>query len=93
VSRVFTIYQLAHRVINEVPRIIEQYAAEGKNNLVVIYGLLHLLVSDPHIDKVDAKQLVKEIATSIRKISEDRLVVVSTTHYNRAIRKASFSFL
>jgi hypothetical protein len=29
-------------------------------------------VSDPHIDKADAKQLIKEIAASIRKISEQQ---------------------
>jgi hypothetical protein len=42
VSRVFTIYQLANLVINELPRIIQP-----ENNMIVIYGLLHLFVSDP----------------------------------------------
>ena len=39
--------------------------------------LLHLFVFDPHIDKVDAKRLIKEIARSLRKLSKDRLVIVS----------------
>jgi DNA-directed RNA polymerase subunit RPC12/RpoP len=87
VSRVFTIYQLAHLVVNELPRIIEQLSSDRKYNVIVIYGLLHSFVSDPHIDKADAKQLVKEIAASMKKISEDRFVVVSTTHCNRKFEK------
>jgi DNA-directed RNA polymerase subunit RPC12/RpoP len=87
VSRVFTIYQLAHLVINELPRLIQQHSAGGKNYVIVIYGLVHLFVSDPHIDKADAKQLIKETAASIGRISEDRFVVVSTTHCNREYEK------
>jgi hypothetical protein len=34
-------------------------------------------MSDAHIDKVEAKQLIKEIASSIRKLSEDRFVIAS----------------
>jgi DNA-directed RNA polymerase subunit RPC12/RpoP len=83
VSRVFTIYQLAHLVNDELPKIIERLSTDRKNYVIVIYGLLHLFESDPHIDKSDAKQLVKEIAASIRKISEERFVVVSTTHCYR----------
>jgi hypothetical protein len=37
-------------------------------------------MSDPHIDKVDAKQLIREIASSIRKLSKDRFVIVSFAH-------------
>jgi hypothetical protein len=46
-----------------------------------------LFVSDPHIDKVDTKKLIKEIAVSIRKTSEERFVVVSTNHYSREYEK------
>lgn len=87
VSRVFTIYQLAHLVTDELPRIIGQLSPDGKNNVIVIYGLLHLFVSDPHIDKADVKQLIKEVATSISKISEERFVVVSSSHCNRKYEK------
>jgi hypothetical protein len=34
-------------------------------------------VFDPHIDKADARQLLKEIARSLRELSRDRLVLVS----------------
>jgi len=78
VSRVFTIYQLAHLIIYELPTIIEQLSSDKKNNfIVVVYDLLDMFMSDPHIDKVDAKQLIKEIASSIRKLSEDRFVIAS----------------
>ena len=91
VSRVFTIYQLAHLVIGELPRIIEQLSADKrKNYVIVIYGLLDLFVSDPHIDKADAKKVIKDIAASIREISEDRFVVVSTPPPNREYKKSLF---
>lgn len=67
VSRVFTIYQLARLVTYELPRIIEQLSSDNKSNVIVIYCLLHLFVYDPHIDKVDAKQLIRETAASIRR--------------------------
>jgi hypothetical protein len=85
VSRVFTIYQLAHLIIFELPKIVEQFSS--RNKLIVIYGLLHLFVYDPHTDKVDAKNLIKEIASSLRKISKDRFIIVSFAHCNREYEK------
>jgi hypothetical protein len=80
VSRVFTIYQLAHLVIHKLPKIIQQLSP--RNKIIVVYGLLHLFVFDPHIDKADAKQLIKEIARSLKNLSKDRLVLVSFAHCN-----------
>jgi hypothetical protein len=74
-------------VIYELPRITEQLSSDRKKNVIVIYGLLHLFVSDPHIDKADAKQLVKEIAASIRKMSVESFVVISTTQCNHKYEK------
>jgi hypothetical protein len=37
-------------------------------------------MSDPHFDKVDAKQLIREIASSIRKLSEEGFMIVSCNH-------------
>ena len=85
VSRVFTIYQLAHLIIFELPKIIEQFSSTSK--IIVIYGLLHLFVSDPHTDKVDTKNLTKEIASSLRKISRDRFIIVSFAHCNTQYEK------
>jgi DNA-directed RNA polymerase subunit RPC12/RpoP len=86
VSRVFTIYQVTDLIIHELPKIIKELSP--RNKLIVIYGLLHLFVFDPHIDKVDAKQLVKEIARSLRMLSKDRLVLVSFAHCNNEFEKS-----
>jgi hypothetical protein len=85
VSRVFTIYQLAHLIIFELPKIIQQLSS--RNKIIVIYGLLYLFVSDPHTDKVDAKNLIKEIASSLRKISKDRFIIISFAHCNMEYEK------
>ena len=89
VSRVFTIHQLAHLVVYELPKIIEQLSSDKKNNfIIVVYGLLDMFMSDPHIDKVDAKQLIKEIASSLRKFSKDGFVSVSFTHCHNEYEKS-----
>src|SRR5918999_3190427 len=81
ISRVFTIYQLTHLVTDELPKIIGKISSNA--NLIVVYGLLHLFVSDPHIDKKDAKQLIKETAHMITKVSEDRFMIVSFDHCHK----------
>jgi DNA-directed RNA polymerase subunit RPC12/RpoP len=86
VSRVFTIYQLADLIIHELPKIIQELSP--RNKLIVVYGLLHLFVFDPHIDKADAKQLIKEIGGSLKKLSKERLVIVSFSHCNNEYEKS-----
>jgi hypothetical protein len=86
VSRVFTIYQLAHLIVFELPKIIEQFSST-RSKIIVIYGLLHLFVSDPHTNKADAKNLIKEIASSLRKMSKDRFIIVSFAHCNMEYKK------
>jgi hypothetical protein len=86
VSRVFTIYQVADLIIHELPKIIKELSP--RNKLIVVYGLLHLFVFDPHIDKVDANRLIKEIARSLRKLSKERLVIVSFAHCNNEYEKS-----
>jgi hypothetical protein len=44
-------------------------------------------MSDPHIDKADAKKFIKEIASSIRKLSKGGFVTVSLAHYNSEYEK------
>jgi hypothetical protein len=80
VSRVFRIYQLSDLILHELPKIVDRLSSTNK--IIVINGLLHLFLSDPHIDKIDAKNLIKEISSSLRKLSEDRLVIVSFVHCN-----------
>jgi Rad51 len=86
VSRVFTIYQAADIIIHELPKIIQDISP--RNKLIVVYDLLHLFVFDPHIDKADAKQLIKEIARPLRKLSKERLVIVSFSHCNHEYEKS-----
>jgi DNA-directed RNA polymerase subunit RPC12/RpoP len=86
VSRIFTIYQLAYIIVFELPKIIEQFSSTSII-IIVIYGLLHLFVSDTHTDKVDAKNLTKEIASSLRKISKGRFIIVSFAHCNMEYEK------
>jgi hypothetical protein len=87
VSRVFTIYQLADLVVHELPKIVDRLSSTIK--IIVVNGLLRLFLSDPHIDKKDAKNLIKEISSSLRKLSKDRFVIVSFAHcnveYNQAL--------
>ncbi|MFZ0697097.1 MAG: hypothetical protein WAM88_08170, partial [Nitrososphaeraceae archaeon] len=86
VSRVFTIYQLADLIIHELPKIIQELSP--RNKLIVVYDLLHLFVFDPHIDKADAKYLIKEISSSLRRLSKDRFVIVSFAHRNNEYEKS-----
>jgi hypothetical protein len=87
VSRVFTIYQLAYLIVHDLPKIIQQFSSNNKIIVVVVYGLLHLFLSDPHIDRTDAKHLIKEISTSLRKLSKDMFVIVSFAHSNSDYEK------
>jgi DNA-directed RNA polymerase subunit RPC12/RpoP len=89
VSRVSTIYQLAHLIVQELPKIIQRFSS--RNKIIMIYGLLHLFVSDPHIDKTDAKHLIKEISSSLRRLSKDRFVIVSFADCNGEYEKPLMS--
>jgi hypothetical protein len=75
ITRVFTIYQLADIVINELPRVIQQYRAK----MVVISDLLSMFARDPQIEIREATYLINEIANSITKTRalEDVLAIVS----------------
>jgi hypothetical protein len=48
-------------------------------------------MSDPHIDKVDAKQPIKEITSSIRKLSKDGFVAISFAHGQSEYEKSFLS--
>jgi hypothetical protein len=87
VSRVFTIYQLAYLITHDLPKIVEKFSTGNKVIVIVVYGLLHLFSSDPHINRIDAKNLIKEISSSLRKLTKDWFVIVSFTHPNRQYMK------
>jgi len=47
-----------------------------------------LFVSDPHIDKADAKHLINEISSSLRRLSKNRFVIVSFADCNNEYEKS-----
>jgi hypothetical protein len=74
-TRPFTVYQLADIVINQLPKVIQQYDAK----MVVVSDLLDMLIRDPQIKANEATYLINEIVNSITKprALEDVLVIVS----------------
>ena len=85
VSRAFTVHQLANLIINELPNIIRKLDI----CLVIVPDLLYMFTHDPGIDRKEAKHLIKEIVTAIRKIavpsSRTRCVVSWDYHHHSAL--------
>ena len=85
VSRAFTVHQLTNLIINELPNIIRQL----DTCLVIVPDLLHMFTHDPNIDRKEAKHLIKEIVSAIRKIaiqsSRTRCVVSWNYHYQSSL--------
>jgi hypothetical protein len=79
ITRLFTVYQLADTVINQLPKVIEQLDAK----LIVISVLLSMFLHDPQIEIKKAKYLINEIINSITKTRtcKDVLVIVSSLPY------------
>jgi Pyruvate/2-oxoacid:ferredoxin oxidoreductase gamma subunit len=75
VARPFTVYQLADIVINQLPKVIQQYEAK----IVVVCDLLYMFAHDPQIVAYEATYLINETINSITKSKalEDVLVIVS----------------
>jgi hypothetical protein len=93
VTRPFTVYQLADIVINQLPKVIQQYDAK----MIVVSDLLYMFVRDPQIGSKEATYLINEIANSITKsrMLEDVLVIVSLPLVGSAYRqnnKAAISY-
>ena len=78
ISRVFTIYQLANIIINELPTVIQQY--DDTKLFIVIYDLLDMFLRDPQLEVEEAQRLIKEIISSLkqrREIFGNTLIVTS----------------
>jgi len=75
VTRPFTVYQLTDIIINQLPKVIQQYDAK----MVVVSDLLDMFVRDPQIEANEAICLINEITSSIAKSRtlEGVLVIVS----------------
>ncbi len=74
ISRQFTIYQLTHTIIYDLPKRIQLY----KPKVVVVSGLLDQFYQDPYINVVEAESLVSQIVTALRKIRG--VLIVLTSH-------------
>jgi hypothetical protein len=81
VSRAFTVHQLTNLIINELPIIIGQL----DTCLIIVPDLLHMFTHDPNIDRKEAKHLIKEIVSTIKKIaiSSSRTRCVVSWNYDQ----------
>jgi hypothetical protein len=61
VSRQFTIYQLAHTIIYDLPKRIQLH----KSKIIVISGLLDQFYQDPYVNIAEAERLVSKHSNSI----------------------------
>jgi hypothetical protein len=73
VSRQFTIYQLAHTIIYDLPKRIQLH----KPKVVVISGLLDQFYQDPYVNIAEAERLVSQIVTALHKIKNVFSVLTS----------------
>jgi hypothetical protein len=73
VSRQFTIYQLTHTIIYDLPKTIQLY----KPKVVVISGLLDQFYQDPYIHTAEAEHLVSQIVTALDKIKYPFIILTS----------------
>jgi hypothetical protein len=75
VSRMFTIHQLENLITKELPKVIARYHARA----IVIPGLLDLFNEDPNINENEAKRAIGRISTSIDKLADKLLIIVSVS--------------
>ena len=73
IARQFTIYQLTNTIIYDLPRRVQLH----KPKVVVISGLLDQFYQDPYINIAEAKRLVSQIVTSLRKFKDVFIVLTS----------------
>ena len=72
VTRPFTVYQLTDIIVDQLPKVIQQYDAK----MIVVSDLLDMFVRDPQIGSNEATYLMNQIINSIK--LEDVLVIVSS---------------
>ena len=78
VSRSFTMYQLANTIINDLPKVLEQFSGA---KVIVIGNLLSLFVNDPQVQIKEAKSLIRQIVNAVKMY----------THNNNILSVISFS--
>jgi len=81
VSRQFTIYQLAHTIIYDLPKRIQLH----KSKIIVISGLLDQFYQDPYIHAAEAESLISQIITALHKIKNEFIVMTSCLTENQIV--------
>ena len=73
VTRPFAVYQLANIVINQLPKVIQQYDAK----MIVVSDLLDMFVRDPQIKANEATYL-SVINNSVRRCTSYCIIFLCT---------------
>lgn len=81
VSRQFTIYQLAHTIIYDLPKRIQLH----KPRVVVISGLLDQFFQDPYIRTAEVESLVSQIVTALHEIKDVFVIITSRLTENQIV--------
>ena len=84
VSRQFTIYQLAHTIIYDLPKRIKLH----KPKVIVITGLLDQFFQDPYVNVAEAQSLVSQIVTALHKIEDVFIILTSCMTDNQIVYPA-----
>jgi uncharacterized protein YueI len=73
VARQFTIYQLTHTILYDLPKRIQIHEAK----VVVVNGLFDQFFQDPYIRAAEAASLVSQIVTELRKTKDVFIILTS----------------
>jgi uncharacterized protein YueI len=73
VSRQFTIYQLTHTILYDLPKRIQIHKAK----VVVVTGLLDQFYQDPYIRTAEVESLTSQIVTALHNIKDVFIVMTS----------------
>jgi DNA-directed RNA polymerase subunit RPC12/RpoP len=79
ISRSFTMYQLANIIINDLPKVIEQF--DG-TKVIIISDLLYMFVNDPQVQIKEAESLIRQIVNEIRKMSSYNNILFIISFYS-----------
>jgi uncharacterized protein YueI len=75
VARQFTIYQLTHTILYDLPKRIQIHKAK----VVVVTGLLDQFYQDPYIRTAEVESLTSQIVTALHKIND--VFIIMTTRF------------
>ena len=73
VTRQFTIYQLTHTILYDLPKRVHLY----KPSVIVISGLMDQFLQDPYIHINEFESLMSQIVRALRRIKDVLLIISS----------------